>query len=187
MNAMRSFLLATTLFIVSFVGTAQADIPTLEFPLPGLPDESRIISGFGNHWLNRYCKGNRQLHTGVDFSASVGTSVESAYAGTVVYVRVYNGNPYNEMNFITISHGLFTTTYHHIRPIVSKGQYVSMGQKIAEINYHSNGSHLHFAVRDKSYDGSYLFHIGRLPEVSCGGDPEFPKYFVDPANLDYHW
>ncbi|MFQ5754445.1 MAG: M23 family metallopeptidase [bacterium] len=186
MSRIKLFLLSIT-FICGLALTSKAQaVPTMEWPLPGLPDEYVITSDFGDHWQNQYCGGNKQLHTALDLSTSIGTNVDSAYAGTVVASVVYNNDPYDERNFVTISHGSWTTTYHHIRPMVNWGQSVSMGQKIGEVNNHSGGSHLHFGVRDTSY--SNTANRGRLPQNSpCGGDPAFPEYFVDPANLNYNW
>ncbi len=161
-------------------------IPTLEWPLPGLPDTWIITSVPGEHWQNQYCGSNRQLHTAIDISAPIGTKVESAYAGTIAVVVIYNNNPSDERNFVTVSHSSWTSTYHHIKPVVSYGQSVSMGQKIGEVNNHSGGSHLHFGVRNTSY--SNIANRGRLPEnTSCGGDPAYPEYFLDPSNLNYYW
>lgn len=182
--SIKSFLLGC-IFMIGSTGAVCA-VPTMEFPLPGLPDQWFITSDFGDHWENQYCGGNRQLHTALDFSAPVGTRVDAAYAGTVVAVVIYDNNPYDERNFVTLSHGSWTTTYHHIRPMVTNNQSVSIGQKIGEVNNHSNGSHLHFGVRNKYY--SNTANRGRLPENSpCNGDPKFPEYFLNPADLDYYW
>lgn len=170
---------------------ANATIPSgLEWPLPGLPDQYRISSSFGDHWQNSYCSGKRQLHTGLDLTNNNmgNTTVYAIWSGkteaVVTYAKSYN-------NFVTISHGTssnpWTATYHHIYPTVVSGQNVTKGQKIGTVvTANPNGAHLHIGIRDKAY--SNTANRGRLPETSaCGGDPYFPNYFVDPANLDWHW
>lgn len=174
---------------------SYAWIPSdLKWPLPGLPDESWITSGFGDHWQNSYCNGRRQLHTAIDLTlnfAPVGNQpVYAIWSGKVVaYVSLYGTNSYK--SFITISHGTtsnpWTATYHHINPMVHTGATVKYGQKIGTVvASNPGGAHLHLGVRDKAY--SNTANRGRLPEgVSCNFDPAFPEYFVDPANLDWRW
>lgn len=184
------------LIVLLMFGTSQpsyAWIPSdLKWPLPGLPDQSRITSGFGDHWQNLYCNSNRQLHNAIDlvlnFAPTGNQPVYAIWSGKVTAVMTY-AQSYN--NFVTISHGTtsnpWTGTYHHINPIVYAGQTVSYGQKIGTVvASNPNGVHLHLGVRDRAY--SNVANRGRLPEwLSCGGDPAFPEYFVDPSNLNWRW
>lgn len=190
---MNRKLVAALLF--AFCNSAYAWIPGgLEWPLQGLPDESRITSDFGDHWQNQYCGGRRQLHTAIDLVlndlSTGGKPVYAIWSGRVE-ARITYASPNTYQSFVTISHGTtsnpWTATYHHISPTVSAGQSVSYGQKIGTVvSQNPGGAHLHLGVRDRAY--SNTSNRGRLPEgISCGGDPAFPSYFVQPANLDWRW
>jgi murein DD-endopeptidase MepM/ murein hydrolase activator NlpD len=91
--------------------------------------------------------GARALHTGVDFSAEVGTPIVAA-AGGVVIAAEYHAE-YG--NMIDIDHGdeLVTRYAHASKMLVKPGQVVKPGQKIAEVGStgRSTGPHLHFEVR----------------------------------------
>lgn len=178
-------------FFVASINIANATIPSdLEWPLPGLPDQYRITSGFGDHWQNSYCNNKRQLHTGLDLVNNNigGTPVYAVWSGKVEAVVTY-AKSYN--NFVTISHGTisnpWTASYHHIFPSLVSGQKVTKGQQIGTVvSANPNGAHLHISIRNRAY--SNTANRGRLPETTaCGGDPYFPNYFVDPANLDWRW
>lgn len=94
------------------------------------------------------------FHYGVDFNAGFGEPVRAAKGGTVVLAEAsWQGQNYTEHksgygNYITIDHGDGTaTTYAHLKYVeVSKGQYVSEGERIGQVGSTgaSTGSHLHF-------------------------------------------
>ena len=91
--------------------------------------------------------GERAMHEGVDFVAAPGTSVEAAAAGVVVSAERHP----QYGNMVEIDHGKdLTTRYAHASKIlVTVGQLVKRGQKIAEVGStgRSTGPHLHFEVR----------------------------------------
>ena len=193
---MRKFsFFVAILFCLNVSSVCYAWIPSdLKWPLPGLPDESRITSAFGDHWENMYCNGYRQLHTALDlvlnFAPTGNQPVYAIWSGKVAAVKSVSGT-YAYTSFVTISHGTtsnpWTATYHHINPIVYAGQTISYGQKIGTVvASNPGGAHLHIGVRDRAY--SNTANRGRLPEsIACGGDPAFPAYFVDPSNLNWRW
>lgn len=85
-------------------------------------------------------------HMGVDIAAPLGTPILAADSGVVV--RSENVWPMG--NYIILYHGSYWTVYlHHSRNLVSAGQSVSRGQKIAYLGStgRSTGPHLHFEVR----------------------------------------
>ncbi|HOB35839.1 MAG TPA: M23 family metallopeptidase [Bacillota bacterium] len=88
-----------------------------------------------------------QRHRGVDIGAPAGTSIYAAASGTVVkaaYSPSYG-------NYVVIDHGNgYSTLYAHARKLlVSQGQKVSKGQRIAEVGKtgDATGNHLHFEVQ----------------------------------------
>jgi murein DD-endopeptidase MepM/ murein hydrolase activator NlpD len=87
------------------------------------------------------------LHTGVDFSAPVGTPVLSTANG-VVSKSVLNDSGYG--NFIEITHaqGVITKYAHLDQVLVSKDEKVTKGSLIGTVGNtgRSTGSHLHFEV-----------------------------------------
>jgi murein DD-endopeptidase MepM/ murein hydrolase activator NlpD len=114
------------------------------WPLPGY---SNITSRYG--W--RF--GNTDLHTGMDISGSgvYGKDIVAANTGTVAFVntKFTTGRGYGI--YLIVDHGgNMSTLYGHCSNIVvSVGQKVEKGQKIAEVGSTgwSTGPHLHFEVR----------------------------------------
>ncbi len=94
-----------------------------------------------------------QFHNGVDLAAPGGSSILAAYDGNVVAAD-YSGSM---GNYIMIDHGdgLYTIYMHASALYVSKGNFVTKGQKIAAVGStgRSTGNHLHFSVR---LNGSYV-------------------------------
>lgn len=186
---MRKLVVFTLLALIGLAETAHAYIPSnLTWPLNGLPDERLITSDFGDWWQNQYCGSYKQLHTGLDLRAAVGEPVYAIYSGKVEVVVTYAAS---YQNFVTISHGTsnnpWTGAYHHIIPAngIYAGKQVAAGTKIGTIASNPNGPHLHIGVRNRAY--SNTANRGRLPKYACGGDPAFPNYFVQPADLDWIW
>ena len=178
------FGIAVILFAAS--SYAHAYIPTgLKWPTNVY---TVVISGFGADWV-KSCNGLVKKHAGIDLILSAGTPIYAAYGG-VVRARGLSDPNSDWGQYVTISHNYgpytdrWTSTYHHIDPVVNAGQYVSRGQLIgyvhATVAFHT---HLHFGVRDASY--SNTSNRGALPQTVCAGDPGFNEYFVDPYTLSY--
>ena len=97
--------------------------------------------------------GQLSKHSGIDFVAASGTAVYAAGAGTVLSSK-WDG-PYGQIIEIEHAQG-YTSKYAHLRKsLVSAGQQVARGQKIAEVGAtgRTTGPHLHFEV---SYQGTQL-------------------------------
>lgn len=115
----------------------------------GIPVKSgyRLTSNFGTriHPIT----GQKHTHTGIDFAAPQGTSIYAAEDGVVTVAQTMSG--YGNCVIIDHGNGLWTL-YAHIRNggiMVSQGDSVERGEKIAEIGStgNSTGPHLHFEVR----------------------------------------
>lgn len=104
-----------------------------------------VLSGFGYriHPVFKVPK----MHTGIDFTAPKGTSIQATGAGTVVEAgRKSNGYG----NCVVISHGYgYKTLYAHMSKITVKvGQKVSRGQSIGQVGNTgiSTAPHCHYEV-----------------------------------------
>ncbi len=154
-----------------------------------------VTSGgwFGNDWLSSKpdtCTKRVKKHAGIDLSLPANTPIYATYWGTVQarFLSSRDGDDWGQA--VTISHGYgtsgnwWTSTYHHIDPVVNVGQYVQRGQIIGYVHYTTAFPvHLHFGVRDASY--SNVSNAGTLPQTACGGYPAFAEYFRDPYTLSY--
>ncbi|MFC8378460.1 LysM peptidoglycan-binding domain-containing M23 family metallopeptidase [Streptomyces albidoflavus] len=109
----------------------------------------------GGSWSSGY-------HTGVDFSASSGTSVKAIGAGTVVSAG-WSGSYGNE---VVIKHadGKYSQYAHLSSLSVSSGQTVTPGQQIglSGSTGNSTGPHLHFEVRTGPSYGSDIDPLAYL-------------------------
>ncbi|MDO4545873.1 MAG: peptidoglycan DD-metalloendopeptidase family protein [Bacillota bacterium] len=101
-------------------------------------DTVRITSGFGQRW--------GRLHRGIDLALAQGSSIYAADGG-VVYFSGWGGT-YG--NIVKIDHGNGMQTYyaHCSKLLVTQGQTVGRGQRIALVGStgNSTGPHLHFEV-----------------------------------------
>ncbi|MDF2589029.1 MAG: peptidase [Anaerocolumna sp.] len=116
-----------------------------------VPASSRITSTFG--YRNQPTAGASTYHKGIDIGAPTGTAIVASASGTVVtasysvsggnYIMLYHGN------------GTYTVYMHCSQLLVSVGDEVSQGDKIALVGSTgvSTGPHLHFAV---SVNGTYV-------------------------------
>jgi murein DD-endopeptidase MepM/ murein hydrolase activator NlpD len=111
------------------------------------PTNGILSSGFG--WRNSPFTGIREFHKGIDLRNIIGTKVVASREGKVSkigYDPIYG-------NYIIIAHNDgFHTLYGHLKTIIiSKGDYVNQGQKIATMGTTglSTGSHLHFSIFKK--------------------------------------
>ncbi|WP_441249315.1 M23 family metallopeptidase [Kitasatospora sp. McL0602] len=101
-------------------------------------------------------------HTGVDFAASVGTSLRAVGNGTVVSAG--NGGAYGNQIIIKLADGKYAQ-YAHLSSIgVSAGQSVTAGQQIGLSGATGNvtGPHLHFEIRTTPNYGSDIDPIAYL-------------------------
>ncbi|WP_058486738.1 murein hydrolase activator EnvC family protein [Defluviitalea phaphyphila] len=113
-----------------------------EWPVPGY---YTLSSTYGYRPDPIY--GGSEFHKGIDIPAPRGESVVAAADGEVIASGYINGYGYT----VIINHGSgISTLYgHNSKLVVSVGQIVQRGQKIAEIGStgNSTGNHCHFEVR----------------------------------------
>jgi murein DD-endopeptidase MepM/ murein hydrolase activator NlpD len=115
------------------------------------PSYTRVSDSYG--WRMHPTLHVEKFHNGVDLAAPGGSDILAAYDGVVV------GAAYNDSmgNYVMIDHGggLYTIYMHASKLLVSSGQSVSRGQKIALVGTtgRSTGNHLHFSVR---VNGNYV-------------------------------
>lgn len=120
-----------------------------KFVLPSeMPVETDwLSSGFG-YRIDPFT-GKRSFHEGVDFSAEIGTPIKAAAGGVVIYSERHP----EYGNMVEIDHGgdLVSRYAHASKLLVTPGDVVLQGQKIAEVGNtgRSSGPHLHFEIRHK--------------------------------------
>jgi murein DD-endopeptidase MepM/ murein hydrolase activator NlpD len=104
-----------------------------------MPTRGSLTSRFGTRW-------GRQ-HEGIDLAAPIGTSVNAADGGVVIWV----GTRGSFGKLIMVDHGGgYVTYYGHLsKYYVEKGDKVYKGEKIAAVGNtgRSTGPHLHFEIR----------------------------------------
>lgn len=122
-----------------------AHVPPLETTRPIKGDRGELTSGYG---LRRHPLLNlHRLHTGIDWSAPIGTAVVAAGAGRVVSAE-YDASYGNR---VIIDHGAgWRTVYGQlVRFSVAAGDCVAANAEIGAVGSTglSTGPHLHFEVR----------------------------------------
>ncbi len=114
--------------------------PTYIKPISG----GRLTSNFGRR--SRPTKGASTYHKGVDWATPTGTAVYASCGGTVA--KAGWGSGYGYVVYINHPDGRQTRYGHLSKVLVSAGQTVSQGQKIALSGNTgvSTGPHLHFEI-----------------------------------------
>lgn len=108
-------------------------------------DLTRVASGYGMriHPIYKTYK----MHTGMDFTAPVGTDIYTTGNGTVSHIE-YNSGGYG--NHVVVDHGFgFQTLYAHMHKIsVKRGQKILRGEVLGTVGNSgtSTGPHLHYEV-----------------------------------------
>ena len=115
--------------------------PTYIKPLSG----GRLSSGFGGR--KAPTKGASTNHKGVDWATPIGTAIYASSGGTVT--KAGWGSGYGYVIYIKHPDGRETRYGHLSKVLVSPGQSVKQGQKIALSGNtgRSTGPHLHFEIR----------------------------------------
>jgi murein DD-endopeptidase MepM/ murein hydrolase activator NlpD len=120
-----------------------ASIPAIQ-PVAN-KDLRRVASGYGLRIHPIYK--TEKMHTGMDFTAPVGTEIRATGNGVVAKVE-FNGRGYG--NNVVIRHGFgYETLYGHMsRMAVRPGQKVNRGDVIGYVGNSgtSTGPHLHYEV-----------------------------------------
>lgn len=114
--------------------------PTYIKPISG----GRLSSGFGRRTAPK--RGASTYHKGVDWATATGTTVVASSGGTVA--KAGWGSGYGYVVYINHPDGRQTRYGHLSKVLVSAGQTVSQGQKIALSGNTgvSTGPHLHFEI-----------------------------------------
>ncbi len=113
------------------------------------PLQAPVVSTFG--WRQHPVLGMRHHHDGIDLDVGEGTTVYASAGGEVYF---YGEQP-GYGNVLILEHdGGFYTMYGHLKSsLVSKGQYVEKGQKVALSGNTgiSSGPHVHFELRNGEF------------------------------------
>ncbi len=114
--------------------------PTYIKPISG----GRLSSGFGRR--NAPTRGASSYHKGIDWATPVGTAVCASSAGVVT--RAGWGSGYGYVVYIDHADGRQTRYGHLSKILVSQGQSVKQGEKIALSGNtgRSTGPHIHFEI-----------------------------------------
>lgn len=119
---------------------------TLLYSIPTImPVKGWITSGFGKRASP--ITGESSDHRGTDIAADIGTPIVATADGVVVFV----GNKQRYGNIVVIAHpenGIVTRYAHNAENLVTVGQRVSRGEKIATVGMTGNttGPHVHYEV-----------------------------------------
>jgi len=115
------------------------------------PVNGPVVSGYGMRW--------GRLHEGIDITASSGTPIWAAAAGTVIHAGWLGG--YGNLVVVDHGNGLATAYAHASAILVGIGQQVAQGDTIALIGStgNSSGPHLHFEVRVNGAAVDPLFYL----------------------------
>jgi murein DD-endopeptidase MepM/ murein hydrolase activator NlpD len=108
------------------------------------PLHGRLTSYFGRRNLGM---GTSSFHRGIDVAAPHGTPIVAARAGTVTFAG-WSTRGYGYLVRIRHAGGAETWYAHASRVLVSVGQYVNQGERIALVGSTglSTGPHLHFEL-----------------------------------------
>jgi murein DD-endopeptidase MepM/ murein hydrolase activator NlpD len=108
------------------------------------PVDGPVGSGFG--FRTDPFTGRAALHTGLDFPAEIGTSIQAAAGGVVFSVEWHP--QYGHLIELDHGNGLATRYAHVSKSLVNPGDIVRRGQAIAQVGSsgRSTGPHLHFEV-----------------------------------------
>jgi murein DD-endopeptidase MepM/ murein hydrolase activator NlpD len=121
------------------------------------PVHGRLTSYFGRRNLGM---GTSNFHRGIDVAAPSGTPIVAARAGTVTFAG-WSARGYGNLVRIRHAGGAESWYAHASRLLVTVGQYVNQGERIALIGSTglSTGSHLHFELH---VAGSAIDPLGEL-------------------------
>jgi murein DD-endopeptidase MepM/ murein hydrolase activator NlpD len=108
-------------------------------------EDGWFSSNFG--WRVDPFNGQQSFHEGIDFPAEVGTVIDAAASGKVIYADVHPA--YGKMLEIDHGNGLVSRYAHCSTLLVKEGDLVMRGQRVATVGStgRSTGPHLHFEVR----------------------------------------
>lgn len=121
------------------------------------PVSGTLSSEFG--YREHPIEGEEKFHYGIDLAADTGTAIDSFADGTVSAV----GESSSYGKYLTVAHTEgYTTLYAHCSKIVvSSGETVKEGQKIAEVGETglATGPHLHFELHQGSEYLNPIYYV----------------------------
>ena len=130
-------------------------------------ERGRLVSRFGPR--------SGSFHDGLDLAAPSGTPVYAAHDGIIIYSGSKLSG-YGNLVILKGSDGLTTVYAHNRRLLVSEGDRVRRGRKIAEVGASgkASGPHLHFEVRARDSRRRYVA-VDPLPLLtpSAGAKPRY--------------
>ncbi|MBR4264374.1 MAG: M23 family metallopeptidase [Paludibacteraceae bacterium] len=151
--------------ILQLVKTQEVKMENIPAIQPVLnKDLKRMASGYG--WRIDPVYHIRRFHSGMDFSAPVGTDIFATGNGVVTFTGWRQG--YGET--VEVDHGFgYTTRYAHCSKLVARrGQKVKRGDVIAKVGNtgKSTGPHLHYEVHfnGKAIDPRNFYFYDLTPE-----------------------
>jgi murein DD-endopeptidase MepM/ murein hydrolase activator NlpD len=121
------------------------------------PLHGRLTSYFGRRNLGM---GTSNFHRGIDIAAPSGTPIVAARAGTVTFAG-WSTRGYGNLVRIRHAGGVESWYAHASRIVVTVGQYVNQGERIALVRSTgiSTGPHLHFELH---VQGTAIDPLGEL-------------------------
>ncbi len=134
----------TTSFWSNAVTLSQGVDTRFIWPLDG-----EVVSTFGYRIHPVYEE--RHHHDGIDIDVPEGTTVHAAASGEVYFYGEQEG--YGNVLILSHADGFYTLYGHLADSFVFQGQYVEMGQAVAQSGNTgiSSGPHLHFEIRNREY------------------------------------
>jgi murein DD-endopeptidase MepM/ murein hydrolase activator NlpD len=137
------------------------------------PVQGEVVSGYG--WRTDAVTGAQQWHSGLDIAAAEGDPVAACWDGKVVFA----GQRGRFGNMVILEHpGGWRSYYGHNRAnLVSEGQTVTAGSKIAEVGTtgRTSDAHLHFEVRREDRAENPLEVMERLQAGLSGTTASMPE------------
>lgn len=137
-------------------------------PPAGLPIGGTVQYGC------KYHDPNYRKHTGVDFPAAIGTTVQSTMYGKVVFAG-WGGDWGNLV--VVENNGVQIYLAHMSSVSVSGGQTIERGAKVGEVGStgNSTGPHLHYGIKIKTEAGGAVWvnpfeYFGSANYVDVGCD-----------------
>jgi murein DD-endopeptidase MepM/ murein hydrolase activator NlpD len=133
----------TDLFVLLESRLLESRLMALMIP-NSRPVDGPVRSGFG--FRTDPFSGRAALHTGLDYPAEAGTSVQAAAGGVVRSIEAHA--EYGNLVELDHGNGLATRYAHNAKVLVKAGDLVRRGQVVARVGTsgRSTGAHLHFEV-----------------------------------------
>ena len=128
------------------------------------PEGRPVANGFISSYFGERSDpfdGREAFHKGVDFAATQGSNVTAVAAGVVTWAGERSG--YGKLIEINHGDGFVTRYAHNERTLVSVGQTVKRGERIALMGStgRSTGPHVHFEVLRNGRQVNPLSFVGR--------------------------